>query len=57
MQAKAKFLNWVDSEPGIEVCPDVDMFHVFKEVRLYCNSRHLLLVHTLTFLLKRLSTA
>lgn len=40
VQAKTKFLEWARSEEGIEVCPDVDMFHAFKEVSgLTSNSR------------------
>ncbi|CAM9182197.1 unnamed protein product [Ascophyllum nodosum] len=30
-EAKKGFLEWSTSEPGIEICPDIDMFHVFKE--------------------------
>lgn len=30
-QAKEQFLEWMASEPGIEVCPDIDMFHAFTE--------------------------
>lgn len=31
-QTKKKFLAWADSEEGIEVSPDVDLFHAFAEV-------------------------
>lgn len=33
LQAKKKFLAWADSEAGIEVSPDIDLFHAFAEVR------------------------
>ncbi len=37
LQAKKKFLAWADSEAGIEVSPDVDLFHAFAEVRMASN--------------------
>lgn len=33
-QIKKRFLEWADSEPGVDVSPDVDLFHEFKEVRV-----------------------
>lgn len=32
LQAKKKFLAWANSEAGIDVSPDVDLFHSFSEV-------------------------
>lgn len=33
-QVKKRFLEWAGSEPRIDVSPDVDLFHEFKEVRV-----------------------
>lgn len=33
-QIKKRFLEWAASEPGVDVSPDVDLFHEFKEVRV-----------------------
>ncbi|CAM9170747.1 unnamed protein product, partial [Ectocarpus fasciculatus] len=30
-EAKEKFLAWADSEEGVQVSPDVDLFHAFSE--------------------------
>lgn len=38
MQAKKHFLAWANSETGIEVSPDVDLFHSFSEVGHACHS-------------------